>query len=115
MSIDLRITLLVGVLIYVAIIFYFLKTNKISLKYSLLWFFSAVVLLVMDIFPNAVFSAAHFIGIENPVNAVFLIFIFIMLVILISLTSIVSKQHNQIKTLIQSLAILKKEVENLKK
>lgn len=111
MNIALRISLLFGIIIYVAVIFSFLRKQKISLKYSLLWFFSAVVLLVMDLFPNQVSKIAHFIGIEYSVNAVFLVFIFIMLLILISLTAIVSKQHNQIKVLTQKLAILSHKID----
>ncbi|MBQ8649266.1 MAG: DUF2304 domain-containing protein [Clostridia bacterium] len=111
MNIALRISLLFGIIIYVAVIFSFLRKQKISLKYSLLWFFSAVVLLIMDLFPNQVSKIAHFIGVEYSVNAVFLIFIFIMLLILISLTAIVSKQHNQIKVLTQKLAILSHKID----
>ena len=107
MSVVLRASLFVGILIYIIAIFTFLKKKKINLKYSLLWFLSAVVLLTMDIFPGVVTALSHLLGIESPVNAVFLIFIFLMLLILISLTSIVSTQHEQIKTLIQEIAIFK--------
>lgn len=109
MSVVLRVSILVGILIYVLAIFTLLKKKRLNLKYSLLWFLSAVVLLIMLIFPNAVTKVSRLLGVESPVNAVFLIIIFLMLLLLMSLTSIVSTQHEQIKKLVQEIAILKKK------
>lgn len=114
MSLILRISLLLGIVLYIIVILTFLKKKKINLRYSLLWFLSALVLLIMDIFPGVVSGVARLLGIEVSVNAVFLIFIFLMMLLLISLTSIVSTQHEQIKTLIQEIAILKSELEHKK-
>lgn len=113
MSTVLRISLLVGIFIYVVFIFSLLRKKNFTLKYSLLWFFSALVLLVLVLFPDIAIWIAKILGVESVVNAVFLIFLFVMLLILVSLTSIVSKQHNSIKVLIQELAITKKELEEI--
>ncbi|MBQ8202760.1 MAG: DUF2304 domain-containing protein [Clostridia bacterium] len=115
MSIVLRISLLIGILIYVIFIFSLLRKKNFTLKYSLLWFFSALVLFVFVIFPDVAIWISKILGIESVVNAVFLMFLFVMLLILVSLTSIVSKQHNSIKVLIQELAMAKKEIEEMKK
>lgn len=111
MSIALRISLLIGIFIYVIFIFSLLRKKTFTLKYALLWFFSALVLLILDLFPVVAIWVSNILGIESVVNAVFLIFLFIVLLILVSLTSIVSKQHNDIKVLIQELAMTKKEIE----
>ena len=48
---KLQITLIVGALVYLFIIFWMLKKNKMSIRYSLLWLASAVVLLLFACFP----------------------------------------------------------------
>lgn len=110
MSVELRILLIVGVFVYMTGIIFLLSRKRLNLKYSLLWMFSALVLLLLAIFPQIATTVAHLIGIQAPVNAVFLFFLFCILLLLISLSSIVSKQSNEIKRLIQHLAILEKEL-----
>lgn len=114
MSSELRIVLLIGVVIYFIAILFLLRKKTLTLKYSLIWLFSSLVLFVMAVFPGIVTFFSDLFGIASEVNAIFLVFIFFILLILISLTSIVSKQHKQIKILIQTVSILKKETEELK-
>ncbi|MBQ1279013.1 MAG: DUF2304 domain-containing protein [Acutalibacteraceae bacterium] len=114
MSIALRISLILGILVYLVLIMVLLRKKSLNLKYSLLWLFMAAVLLILVLFPNLVSVISHIIGIASPINALFLAFIFFILLLLISLTSIVSKQQRKIKTLIQHLAILQKEIEDIK-
>ncbi|MEE0808933.1 MAG: DUF2304 domain-containing protein [Acutalibacteraceae bacterium] len=114
MSMALRISLLLGILVYLVLIFVLLRKKSLNLKYSLLWIFMAVALLIMVAFPQLVSFIAHIIGIVTPINAIFLAFIFFILLLLISLTSIVSKQQNKIKTLIQNVAMLQKQIDDLK-
>lgn len=112
MSIALRCLLVLGVLAYMTYIFISLKKKRFDFKYSLMWMFSAVVMLIFAIFPQLGEIVSHLLGIQSPVNAIFLIFLVCILVMLISITSIVSKQHRQIKTLIQNLALLEKKLED---
>lgn len=113
MSIALRISLLIGILFYLSFILLFLRQKKMTLKYSLLWLLSAVVLLIMAVFPRVTAWFTHLLGIEMAVNAVFLAFVFFILLLLISMTAIVSKQHREIKILIQHISILEKKVDDL--
>lgn len=115
MGITLRISLLVAILVYLILIIVMLRKKSLNLKYSLLWMFMAVVLLLMVAFPKAIEFLAEVIGVASYINAIFMAFIFFILLLVVSLTSIVSKQHREIKTLIQNLAILQKQVDELKK
>ncbi len=85
MSNTLRYVILIGVFIYFYCIFYFLKKKALSLKYSLLWITTGIIMGS----------------------------IFMMMLILISLTSIVSKQTERIKNLTQYIAILEKNVREI--
>lgn len=115
MGIALRISLLVAILLYLVIIIVLLRKKSLNLKYSLLWMFMAVVLLVMVAFPKAVEFLADLIGVASYINAIFMAFIFFILLLVVSLTSIVSKQSREIKTLIQNMALLQKQLNDLKK
>lgn len=115
MSTALRISLFIGILIYFCVIVILLKTKRVNLNYSLIWVLTTIVLFIMTIFPQIPERVTRFLGIETVVNGIFLIYLFFILMLLISLTSIVSKQHNQIKSLVQTLAILRKDVDELSK
>ena len=115
MVLALRISLLVAICIYLTLIVVLLRKKSLNLKYSLLWLFMAVVLLLMVAFPKAIEVLAEFIGVASYINAIFMAFIFFILLLVVSLTSIVSKQNREIKTLIQNVAILQKRVEDLEK
>ena len=103
------------ILVYLVLIIVLLRKKSLNLKYSLLWIFMAVVLLVMVAAPKAVENLANLIGVASYINAIFMAFIFFILLLVVSLTSIVSKQHREIKTIIQNVALLQKQVEELKK
>lgn len=114
MNIELRIFLIIGVIAYMSGIIFLISRKRLSLKYSLLWMFSALILFVLAVFPQIAVWVSHLVGIQTPVNAVFLFFLFCIIILLISLSSIVTKQSNDIKRLIQHLAILEKELNEYK-
>ncbi len=114
MDLTLRLWLLAGVIVYFAVILVALRKKSLTLKYSLLWMFSALLLLIIVIFPRIINGVTKLLGIASPVNAVFTIILFLVLMILISLSVIVSKQHAQIKKLIQSVALLEKRLNDAK-
>lgn len=115
MGLALRISLLVAIMLYLILIIVLLRKKSFTLKYSLLWMFMAVVLIIMVAFPKLVEWLAKVIGVASYINAIFMAFIFFILLLVVSLTSIVSKQNKEIKTIIQNVALLKQEVEELKK
>lgn len=112
MNIQLRIVLLFAVCIYFFSIFYFLRKKSLALKYTLLWLFWGIMMTVIVIFPQLL-RGISWLGISSPVNGIFAITLFAILVILISLTSIVSKQSEKIRILIQYIAELEKKVRDL--
>lgn len=105
--------LFLGLCVYFLVIIYLLKKRVLSLKYTLLWLFTGLVLLVMAIWPEIFNVIIRLMGIELPVNAVFLLTIGFLYMIVMSITAIVSKQTEQIKVLIQSVALLEKRVREL--
>ena len=68
-----RIILLIGVLLYLAIILVLMRKGRMSLKYSLIWFLSGVILLICAIFPQVIRFFTQLMGVYSEANAVFFI------------------------------------------
>ena len=113
MAISLKVALFLGILIYFFLILILLRKRSLSLKYTLLWILTGLVMTVVLLWPNPLYLLAAVIGIELPSNALFaLLFLFIML-ILMSLTAIASGQAEDRRRLTQYVALLEKRVREL--
>jgi Uncharacterized conserved protein (DUF2304). len=85
----------------------------LNLKYTLLWLFAGVIMLVVALFPQIISIFTHMVGVITPSNALFSILIFFILLILMSLTAIVSKLKEQNKRLIQQIGIMEKRIRDV--
>ena len=115
LGLDLQIFLIILVALYALVILSLLKKQKMDIKYSLIWLLSAVVLIIFVIFPQIVAAAASAIGIDAPVNLIYIVAGLFMIMIIMSLTVIVSGLKNKIKILSQKQGLLEKrlrEIEN---
>ena len=115
MSLNLRVFLTLGVLIYLIVIIHLLQKRKLNLKYSLIWLFSGVVMLMVSVFPEIIYKISNMIGVYDATNAVFMIEGIFVLLILLSITSIVSNLNERNRKLVQKYAMLEKKVKDLKK
>lgn len=113
MNLALRITLILAVVIYFIILFALLKRKKLSLKYTLLWILSGVIMLLTVTFPNLFILIVRSMGIVDYTNGLYSIAIFLILIILMSMTAIVSKLNDKNKTLIQQFGLLEKRIREL--
>lgn len=105
MSIILRIELIVLALVFVTLVINAVNKRKLWLQYSLIWLVISCGLLVVAFFPRILEWLADIMRIEVTSNLVYLIAVFVLVVITFYLTKIVSKQSEQIKTLIQMCSI----------
>ncbi len=111
--ISLRVALIVGVVIYLAIIFVLLKRGRLNVQYSIIWMVSAVGLLLFAAFPGIVAFIGDIIHIEMPVNLVYAILFVFVLMLLLSLSTIVTGFSSRITRLIQTQALLEERVREL--
>lgn len=86
-----------------------IRSENISVKYSMIWLFSAILILAFSIFPNFLRFISKSLGFEVVSNMVFMIMIGILFLITMSLTIIVSHQKEQIRLLIQEISRIKKD------
>ena len=110
---TLRISLGIALLFYFVLILLFLKNKAIQLKYTLLWLLAGIVMAVLLIFPEVLTWFIHLVGIESNMNGLFIFCIAFLMMITMSLTSIVSKQTDKIRNLVQNQAILEKRIRDL--
>lgn len=115
MSSVLQIQLMIVLICYFILILIFLKNKAISLKYTLLWLLAGVVMGIMVIWPQTLTYITRLTGMESNMNCLFVITIGFLMVIMMAITSIVSKQSNKIKNLVQAIAMLEKKVRELEK
>ena len=107
---SLQVAVIMAVVFYFIILMYLLNKRRLTLKYTLLWIFSGLLMLFLALFPKSLNVFAKLVGIYEPTNALFAAVCFCLIIILVSLTAIVSKMNEQIKRLIQSIALLEKRV-----
>lgn len=110
MNVSLRIALFTALAIYSIFIYHLLKRKRLSLKYSLLWIFFGLIMIILVIFPQPFEYIMHSIGVVEMTNGLFAIVIFVLIFILISLTSIVSSQNSKIRQLVQQCAMYEKQI-----
>lgn len=115
MSLKLTVSLLIGIAFYLAIIVVLIKKEQLNLKYTLLWLFSGVVMILLACIPQIAVGLSKLLGIETPANTIFIIEALFALLIILSLTSIASTQMLRIRRLTQTQAILEKRVQDLEK
>lgn len=107
---SLRIAILIGIVVYFFILIMLLRQKRLNLKYTLLWLFSGLMMLVLSVFPQLLSGITNLLGIQLQSNALFAILFFCGMIILMSLTSIISRQNESIKQLVQHMALLEKRV-----
>ena len=92
--------------------FYILKKirqSKLQIEYAIFWILFAGVLIVFSLFPWLVSMLTRLIGMQLPVNFIFMFFIFVLLVKMFLMTIELSTLENKVKDLTQELALEEKE------
>jgi hypothetical protein len=101
-------------LVVIVIMFVFfiilLRKQKLELKYCLIWIVALIGIAVLCIFPPLLDKISYLLGIDTPVNTLFLICIAFLACICISLTVVVSSLSDQLRKLTQNIAIYEFEI-----
>ena len=90
-----------------------IRHGKMSLNHSLLWILVSLVLLAGAVFPGLFGWISAKIGIELPINMVFLLFALFSVLFFVYLTKEISREDWVNRRLTQQVAILEKKVGEL--
>ncbi|MBZ0267351.1 DUF2304 domain-containing protein [bacterium] len=88
------------------------RSRRLREQYSLLWIFTAVVLLLLSCWRGLLDRFALLFGIHYPPSALFLVGFGFFLVILLHFSMVHSALDVRVKRLTQELALLKEQREN---
>ena len=100
-----RIGLILGAILFLFIILWMLKKKKLTVRYSIVWFFAAFVLVLFAVFPYIVLVLRDLLQVELVSNLVFLMVLAFVLFMLLSISCIVSVFSEKLKRLSQEAAL----------
>lgn len=109
MTLTLRIVLFLVSLVTLIFVMRRVRSSKVKLEDSIVWFLFAGIVFLLSIFPGVFSFFADAAGVYSTTNFVFLFFIFVLLVICFNLSMRISQADTKIKELTQLLAIEKFE------
>lgn len=110
MTIAVRICLIGVSLLTIIYMMRKIRQSKLQIEYAIFWVIFSVMLLVLSIFPQIAIGMAKFLGIDSPVNLVFIFIIFILLLKMFMMTIELSQMENKLKELIQKIGIKDKKM-----
>lgn len=111
----LRFFLLCALLLYFIFLFILLKKDNLALKYTLLWFLTGIIMVIVVIFPNVLAIPLKHMGVVEWTNGIFALLLLFLIIICISITSIVSKMNDRNRKLTQKCALYEKRIRELEK
>lgn len=117
MTVDLRLklSLIFAIIVYFICIFCLLRSKRLELKYTLLWLFGGLCMLIAVVGSDIFMPLMNLFGIVEPVNGIFAIMIFLLILILISMTAVLSQLNNNLRSLTQKCALYEKRIRDLEK
>ena len=86
-----------------------IRQSKLQIEYAIFWLIFAGILVVFSLFPQLIALFTNMVGMELPVNFVFLFFIFVLMLKLFFTTIELSALENKVKDLTQEIALMEKE------
>jgi hypothetical protein len=92
-----------------------IRRGRLKERYSLLWLFSSVVLLILSLSRSLLEFFSQLIGIYYAPSLLFLIAFVFLLLITLHFSAVISGLSDKNKRLAQELALLKQEMELLSK
>lgn len=109
MSLVFRIVLIVASIISLLYMMRKIHQSKLQIEHALFWIVFSVIVVLLAVFPQIPIWLAELLGVQSPVNLVYLIIIFVLIVKLFLDTLHISKLETKIKNLIQHEAIREHE------
>ena len=111
MSNTLRLVLLLAALITVVWILRKIYKCKVKLADAIFWFCMAILLAVLGIVPEIAYWCSEVIGIQTPVNFIFLMIIALLMEKLFTLSIVVSQLEDKITILAAEVALRSKNAD----
>ncbi|GAA4799545.1 MULTISPECIES: DUF2304 domain-containing protein [Rothia] len=89
------------------------RNQKMKEKYAALWLIVSAIIVVLTVFPRLLDWLADLVGIETPVNLLFLLAIIMLIAVTLHLTQALSRLTEDTRILAEAAAIKDLEVRQL--
>ena len=101
-------------IIFIIFILNLVRKNKLDEKYSILWLFFGIIILIVSIFPKVIEKISSWFGVYYPPALMLLFAVLIVGAYIVHITMVITKQNKMIIKLTQELAIFKQEINGRK-
>lgn len=102
--------LVVAVLLLLAL-FWLLRTQRLREKYAVVWFVVVLGVVVLTFVPSVTGRLTALVGVETPINLIFIIAFLVLLGVCIQLSIEITGLEEQVRTIAEELALLRLEIE----
>lgn len=86
-----------------------IRNSQMKIENAIFWFFLALLILVLSIFPDIAVFVADLLGVQSTVNFVYLVMIFLLFAKTFSLSIKNAQLEHKTNILTEEIAILKNE------
>ncbi len=114
MNMRIQIIAIAGSLLIAGFIFELIRKRKLLERYSLLWFGSALVMIVLSVWRGLLDKAAAIMGVYYAPSALFIVALGCGVVLFVHFTIVISGLTEQNKLLAQEVGLLREELQSLR-
>jgi hypothetical protein len=101
--------------VVVLLLLWLLRSRRLKEKYAGMWIVLALAVLAFGVFPELAAWLARLVGVQTPINLVFLLGFVVVLAVCIQLSSEPSRAEETSRTLAEEIALLALRVEELER
>lgn len=109
MTVSLRIFLIIAAVLSFYVVIMNIRKSKMLITDCLCWLFLGFVAILLAVFPGITIFFAKLLGIESPVNLIFLILIAVLFFLCFKQAIRISELEIKIKDLVQDITIKRSE------
>lgn len=92
-----------------------IRKSQMKIENAIYWFALTALFIIVGIFPGLAFYAADLLGVESPVNLVYLIMIFLLFCKVFSLSLKLAQLEHKVNILTSESAIVKNQINEVGK
>ena len=115
MSLTARIVSALLAAVVVAIILKLQRRGGMGSKYGLLWMATSVVMLVLAAAPDVADTVGDWLGVDYTPSLIFMAALGFVLIVLVQYSWELSRSEQRIQVLMEEVALLRRELEDLRK
>lgn len=106
---------IIGSAVVLIALFELLRRQRLREKYAVIWFFVAVAVLAIAIFPGLLSGLADLVGVELPVNLLFFLASLFLLVLTLQHSYELGRLEEKTRTLAEEVGLLRLELDILRR